>query len=311
MQTAPILTATAALVALTACASEAPDVELTSTADSALRLPKKEEIVGPITYGESHTVHYEERPTYRAFRLDGKTGDVLDVWARSSTGGDALLWVLRADGTTLARSDDADATTLDAHIALTLPRTETYFVVLRDKDFEDNDYVVSVAGGGGSGAAVPAHLLGKSFTVTGKCTFKIDWNEYAYPTCRSGGYGWMEDAAVTFAFEGTADKPVLVASPFSISKVTSTSGEQRSVGWPGTRVSLDPLTGRGRSSSRSHWEASHGINTYCYAVSKGDTNFDASVSGDKLVWTMSSAVQTNSCCNAPARLASCEVTLPQ
>lgn len=311
MKTAHIIVTTAALLTLVACANDEADTELTSTVDSALRLPKKDEIVGPITYGESHTVHYEERPTYRAFRLDGKTGDTLDAWVRSTTGGDALLWVLRADGKTLARNDDADATTLDAHIALTLPRTEAYFIVMRDKDFEDNDYVVSIAGGGGSGAAVPAHLLGKSFTLTGKCTFKIEWNDYAYPTCRSGGYGWGEDATVTFAFEGTPDKPAVVASPFAISKVTSTSGEKRSVGWPGMRVALDPKTGRGRSSTRAHWEASHGLNNYCYAVSKGDTGYDAVVSGDKLVWTMSSMVQTNSCCSAPARLASCEVTLPQ
>src|SRR5690606_34147525 len=131
-----LFAAAASTVALLGCAPT-PTSETLGTTDDTLRVPTAPEIVGDSTYGDARNIAYAEVPSFRAFRLAGKEGDPVDLWVRSTMGGDAIAWLVREDGTTFARNDDAAATTKDAHLALRLPRTETYFVVMRDANYED------------------------------------------------------------------------------------------------------------------------------------------------------------------------------
>lgn len=293
-----------------ACSVSSPSDEATGSSEDELRVPSKAEILGDITYGQTLAVDYTEVPSFRAFRLAGKQGDSLDLWVRSPSGGDARAWVVRESGETLAKNDNADGSTLDAHVALTLPRTETYFVVLRDANYEDNAFTVRLAGGGGAGAAVPAERIGTTFTAKATCSFLIEWASYKNPSCSDYGCGWSESVDLSFRIEGTPAKPELVATAFSLEKVVATWGEKRKIGWPETRISLDPATGKGKSNKYSNYDSSPGPNSYCYGVAKGTTSWSGAVTGDKVTFDMFENMQTNTCCSARRRTASCTLTMP-
>ncbi len=308
MKSITVCAVVSALTTVTACAGGrgAPGDEVV-TSDAELRVPSASEIVGDITYGETKAVAYTEVPTFRAFRLAGTEGDVVDLWVRSTSGGDARAWVLRQDGKTLARNDDADATTSDAHVVVTLPRNETYFLVLRDANDEENDFQVSLAGGGGAGSAVPANRIGTSATVRATCSFLIEWHELKNPGCPDFGNGWGEAVDLDVAIGGTASKPELTVRAFSKEREVSTWGTKKTIGWPETKVSLDPKTGKG-SATRHFNTAPQG--QFCASMTKGPRTFAASVTGDKLTFDMFESLQTNACCNARKRTASCTATLP-
>ncbi|AKU97491.1 hypothetical protein AKJ09_04155 [Labilithrix luteola] len=295
-----------------ACSASAPEGEVAESADSALRVPTTAEILGTIDYGQSLTAEYTEVPSFRAYRLAGKSGDSFDLWVRSPSGGDAVAWLLRSDGKTLVKNDDADGTTSDAHIALTLPRTENYFVVFRDANYEDNTFTVSLGGGGGSGAAVPSNRLGSTVTAQAQCGFLIEWATFvsSSSTCPDFGYGWSEPVDLTFRIEGTETKPVLVADAFSFEKVVSSDGGKKTIGWPETRIELDPASGKGSSNRYSNVDNRPGPNTYCYGISKGQTVFNGSVTGDKISFEMFENLQHNTCCASKRRTAQCTLTIP-
>jgi hypothetical protein len=306
-----VLTALGALVALTAACSSA-STEATGSSEDALRVPSAAEIAGDIAYGQTQTVLYTEVPSFRAYSLAGKQGDSVDLWVRSPSGGDARAWLVRADGKTLAKNDDADASTMDAHIVTTLPRTETYFVVLRDANYEDNTFTVTLAGGGGSGAAIPASRLGTTYTAKASCSFLIEWADFqsSSSTCPDYGYGWGESVDLTFRIEGTAAKPELVANAYALDKVVTSYGTHKTIGWPETRIALDPQTGKGTQTTYAHYDSSPGPNSYCYGVAKGQTTWDGSVSGDQLSFAMYENMQHNTCCSAKRRTATCTLTMP-
>jgi len=92
-------------------------------------------IVGSLDMGTtSASTKYTHTPRYRAFKIAGHEGDLVDVWVRSSDGGDAVAWVLDNGFHVLASNDDADATTLDSHVTVTLPAnaSATHYIVFRD-----------------------------------------------------------------------------------------------------------------------------------------------------------------------------------
>jgi hypothetical protein len=299
---------TSALAA--ACSSSSADGEAVASSEDALRVPSVAELLGDIAYGQTRAVDYAEVPSLRAFKLAGKQGDAVDLWVRSPSGGDARAWILRADGKALAKNDDADASTLDAHVTATLPRTETYYVVFRDANYEDNAFTVALAGGGGAGAAVPPERIGTTFTAKASCSFLVEWGDYKYPTCGDFGYGWGESVDLTFRVEGTPAKPELVAGAFSLEKVVATWGEKRTIGWPETRIPLDPSTGRGRTERWSRHDRPPGPGSFCYGVAKGTTTWSGSVSGDAVTFELFESMQTNSCCKARRRTASCALAIP-
>ena len=104
-------------------------------------------IAGSLAYGETQTVAYTKNPRYRAVKFAGNAGDQLDVWVRSSDG-DAVAWVLDNAFHVLASNDDADDTTLDAHLGLTLPASPsaTHYVVFRDYQLASSHFTVAVEG---------------------------------------------------------------------------------------------------------------------------------------------------------------------
>lgn len=105
-------------------------------------------IVGSLDYGQtSASVAYSKRPRYRAFKFGGSAGDVIDVSVRSNDG-DAVAWVLDNSFRVLASNDDADDTTTDALIHLTLPANAsiTHYIVFRDYDLAKSHFTVELTG---------------------------------------------------------------------------------------------------------------------------------------------------------------------
>src|SRR4051812_44159192 len=52
-------------------------------------------ILGSLDYGQtSDAVAYHKKPRFRAFKFGGHAGDKVDAWVRSSSGGDAVAWIL-------------------------------------------------------------------------------------------------------------------------------------------------------------------------------------------------------------------------
>src|SRR5258706_9258027 len=107
-------------------------------------------IVGSLDYGAtSSSVNYTSTPRYRAFKFSGSQHDNVDVWVKSTDGGDAVAWVLDNGFHVLATNDDASADTLDAHVTLTLPAnaSNTHYVVFRDYSTSTAHFSVELTGG--------------------------------------------------------------------------------------------------------------------------------------------------------------------
>lgn len=105
-------------------------------------------VVGSLDYGQtSAPVAYTNNPRYRAFKFAGAAGDAIDVWVRSQDG-DAVAWVLDNDFKSLGYNDDADSTTTDAHVSVTLPAnaSQTHYIVFREFDQQKATFTVSLKG---------------------------------------------------------------------------------------------------------------------------------------------------------------------
>lgn len=110
-------------------------------------------VVGTLQYGQvSSAFRYTKTPRFRAIRFDGAEGDQVDVWVRSEDG-DPVAWILDGSFRVLGSNDDADATTLDSHIVLTLPAASSprHWIVVRDYDIAPAWFTVELAGGSASG----------------------------------------------------------------------------------------------------------------------------------------------------------------
>jgi hypothetical protein len=105
-------------------------------------------IVGSLDYGQtSDAVAYSKSPRYRTFKFAGNAGDQVDVWVRSQDG-DAVAWVLDDHWHILAANDDADATTFDAHVQLTLGASDsaTHYIVFREYGWQQAHFTVELTG---------------------------------------------------------------------------------------------------------------------------------------------------------------------
>jgi hypothetical protein len=139
-------------VVLTAACAQQPKTAVT---DDFVGLDAKSDsfsyrmtIVGSLDYGQtSSSTRYTRTPRYRAFKFAGNEGDQVDVWVRSQDGGDAVAWVLDNGFHVLASNDDADDTTLDAHVSVTLPAnaSATHYIVFRDYWTSTADFSVELA----------------------------------------------------------------------------------------------------------------------------------------------------------------------
>lgn len=143
------------LALVPACASDAK-VPVTDDFSALAGLDEKSDAfsyqmktLGTLTYGQtSASKAYSKTPRYRAWKFDGSEHDQVDVWVRS-TDGDAVAWLLDKSYHVLASNDDADDTTLDAHLTATLPASTstTHYIVYRDYSLDASHFTVQLGGG--------------------------------------------------------------------------------------------------------------------------------------------------------------------
>lgn len=128
-----------------ACADSAkPDVtedfsDLAVMNQKADYFSSKLKLLGALEDGDTARVKYTKTPRFRGYELVAESGDEVDVWVRSSRG-DALAWVVDGNFKVIAKNDDADETTYDAHLTVTLPESGTddgrYYLIFRDYNVE-------------------------------------------------------------------------------------------------------------------------------------------------------------------------------
>ncbi len=138
-----------------ACAQEAKVAvtddfsELTGLDEKSDAFSYQMKTLGTLSYGETSTSKpYTRTPRYRAFKFEGAVNDKVDVWVRSDDG-DAVAWLLDKSFKVIASNDDANDSTLDAHLAVTLPASTgtTHYIVYRDHGLSSSHFTVSLAGG--------------------------------------------------------------------------------------------------------------------------------------------------------------------
>ena len=101
---------------------------------------KKMRFLGTLDPGQERQVYYTSSPKFRGYTI---TGDgPIDLWVRSQTG-DAIAWLLDSKFRIIAKNDDADDTTYDAHIKATIHAGKTYYLAMRDYDYTKGWFSVS------------------------------------------------------------------------------------------------------------------------------------------------------------------------
>ncbi len=134
-----------------ACGDATTDDGVSTSEDDELRSLAASEILGSLGYGEtSAPVAYTKTPLYRAFRFDGRKGDRVEAWVRSTDGGDARAWLLRGSFATLASNLDASAGVKDARVEATLEETGPHYVVFRETKKASATFTVALAKVGGA-----------------------------------------------------------------------------------------------------------------------------------------------------------------
>ncbi|HTM20062.1 MAG TPA: hypothetical protein VL172_06140 [Kofleriaceae bacterium] len=116
-------------------------------------------ILGALEDGDARDAYYTSWPRFRGYTLDGAGSMDLGV---SSETGDAIAWVLDSHFNVLARNDDADDTTYDAHITVDIPAAEawrTHYLVFRDYDLRRGWFTVERAAAGPSLACTGGGLI--------------------------------------------------------------------------------------------------------------------------------------------------------
>src|SRR6266567_4342634 len=93
-----ILACTLLVSGLAGCAHKSPVTDdfsdLSGMDEKSDSFSYRMKILGSLDYGaSSDSVKYTHSPRYRAFKFGGYEGDRVDVWVRSSDGGDAVAWV--------------------------------------------------------------------------------------------------------------------------------------------------------------------------------------------------------------------------
>ncbi len=113
----------------------------------------KMRVVGSLKYGDAALrFKYSSSPLYRAVSFSGASGDQIDVWVKS-TQGDAVTWLLDGKYAVVAKNDDASASTTDSHIKVTLKKSDTFYVVMRDYDYASHYFTTQITGTSTGGCA--------------------------------------------------------------------------------------------------------------------------------------------------------------
>ncbi len=173
------LLAVSAASLLLACSSASTgDKQDVSNESDAIAFAKNWNVLGSLDYGQtSDAFDYTNPPKYRAYKFAGSAGDAVDVWVRSTDGGDAVAWVLDNDLKVVGHNDDASSSTLDSHITVKLPAnaSATHYVVVRDYNLDNATFTVALKGT----AAVP---------VWESCSTDSDCIAVPQVGCCSNGY---------------------------------------------------------------------------------------------------------------------------
>src|ERR1700749_2201555 len=132
-----------ALISLAGCqqAAKAP-VNDTFSLGTDNASPAK--TIAPITYGKT-TKPIKTRGDYGWLQFQGAIGDNVDIWVRSNDG-DAVAFLLDSQDNIIAKNDDADATTTDAHLPAPLAANGTYYIAFRESFYARASFTVSLAG---------------------------------------------------------------------------------------------------------------------------------------------------------------------
>lgn len=148
-------------------------------------------IVGSIALGETQSVKYRNPPRYRVLKFAGERGTLVDVTVASESG-DAVAWVLDDSFRVIGFNDDADETTFDARIELTLPgntrpEIQTYYIVVREYRHRPATFTVTLTGAPTCSYDGQTWQLGDSFPSTDGCNTCF---------CGAGGVGCTKRACI-------------------------------------------------------------------------------------------------------------------
>lgn len=113
-----------------------PDESFTDLADADEKsdtFSYRMSVAGTIKSGETRWTRYNANPRFRAYRFAGAAGDRVDSWVRARND-DAVAWLTDGRFNVLASNDDADGTTLDAHLTATLKAAGTHWIIFRTYD---------------------------------------------------------------------------------------------------------------------------------------------------------------------------------
>lgn len=134
--------------ALASCALSKPVAEETFS-DLGLLEQKSDafsyrlKLLGTLEDGASRNVLYTSAPRFRGFDFYGAPDTAVDLWVRG-TRGDAVAWLLDGSFNVVATNDDADESTLNAHISAVLPSSKDnrFYLVFRDYYLESRRFTV-------------------------------------------------------------------------------------------------------------------------------------------------------------------------
>ena len=116
------------------------------------------EIVGSLACGRTASTAYTGTPAYQAYSFVGAAHEVVDISVNGSAGSDAEVWLLRSDFSEVASNDSRSTI---AQISTALPKTETYYVALKEKHGKSSAFAValSCASAGDAGARQDAGTI--------------------------------------------------------------------------------------------------------------------------------------------------------
>jgi hypothetical protein len=122
----------------------------------------KIKVAGNLAYNDAALrLKYSSTPLYRGVTFTAASGDAVEVWVRS-TQGDPVTWILDANYKVVAKNDDASADVTDSHLAVTLRKSGTFYVVFRDYSYESHYFNVELKGKRTTVSCAPAFASGGS-----------------------------------------------------------------------------------------------------------------------------------------------------
>ena len=128
------------------CAADSAEPDEDVAVDEAALSSSLIQVLGTIAPGDSVSVPYTATPKYRAYSFTAAAGDNVTFRVASESGGDALAYILGSTFATIAKNDNASATTKDAEVTATIKKGGTYYVALRNVVRAPTTFTLSFAG---------------------------------------------------------------------------------------------------------------------------------------------------------------------